>query len=295
MASNINTPNVDNKRKLTPYEVHRKRCKVFVMEQNEAWNVLKIMDTNQHVSNTRNIQSQLRKQTNTKTNLNKSKRRKVAGSSIKEYDNGTPVFVIDEHDGSMVATLRAIELGHCPEKFKFLHFDSHPDLGCILEEEEWELVDECYFGNPSIRKLYKTTDIATWILPMVLMGHADHVVWACAHWCDQFRHGKWKLLCGKDRNDGRMKVGVRGNKNWTCLDYWSSADCVCKEKDFEYFREWTLEVVKFNKAGKLPENQRMSLVSSFSSGRWVLDVDEDFFSCNNPTRDEFCDLFGKEM
>jgi len=98
---------------------------------------------------------------------------------MKKYENGLPVFVVDEHDGSMVATLRAIELGHCPEKFKLLHFDSHPDLGCILEERQ-DLLDECYFGNPSIRKLYKTTDIATWILPMVLMGHTDHVAWVCA-------------------------------------------------------------------------------------------------------------------
>jgi len=226
--------------------------------------------------------------------MDKPKRRKVAGSTIKKYDNGTPVFVVDEHDGSMVATLRAIELGYCSEKFKFLHFDSHPDLACILEEEEHELIDECYYGNPSIRRLYKSTDIATWILPMVLMGHTDYVVWACAFWCNQFRPGKWELLCGKDKNDGRIKVGIRGNKKWTVLDYWSSGGCVCKEEDFEYFREWTLEVVRFNKSGKLPEKQRKSVIKNFSSGSWVLDVDEDFFSCNNPARDEFWDLFGKE-
>jgi len=73
-----------------------------------------------------------------------------------------------------------------------------------------------------------------------------------------------------------------------------SGDSVCKEEDFEYFKEWTLEVFKFNKSGKLPDKQKMSLVNSFSLGNWVLDVDEDFFSCNNPARDEFWDLFGKE-
>jgi len=36
-------------------------------------------------------------------------------------------------------------------------------------------------------------------------------------------------------------------------------------------------------------------VSEFSSGPWVLDVDEDFFSCNNPYGDEFWDLFGMDM
>jgi len=58
---------------------------------------------------------------------------------------------------------------------------------------------------------------------------------------------------------------------------------------------WTLQVIKFNKAGKCPEKQRKSVVSEFSSGPWVLDVDEDFFSCNNPYGDEFWDLFGMDM
>jgi len=235
---------------------------------------------------------QISRQFNSK--LKKPKRRKVPGNKIIKYEDGIPIFVIDEHNGSMVATLRAIELGHCPEKFKFLHFDSHPDLGCINEEEQ-ELIDQCYTGNPSIRKLYKSTDIATWIIPMVIMGHTDYVVWGCAHWCDQFSSGKWTLLCGKDKSDGRMKVGSRGNKKWTCLQYWASGDAVCKEENFEYYREWTLKVIKFRKNGKLPEKQRKSVIDEFSAGWWVLDVDEDFFSCNNPYRDEFSDLFGEEM
>jgi len=50
------------------------------------------------------------------------------------------------------------------------------------------------------------------------------------------------------------------------LDYWAFGGCVCKEKDFEYYREWTLEVVRFNKAGKLSEKQRTSLIKKFSVG-----------------------------
>jgi len=285
-----------HKRKLTTEEFHRKRSKrLGIIKLEGTTNVLKNQNTNQLAK--KFVKSKYRKCQHRVINqkIIKPKRRKVAGSTIKKYDDGTPVFVIDEHDGSMVATLRAIELGYCSEKFNFLHFDSHPDLGCIPEEDEHELIDECYYGNPSIRRLYKSTDIATWILPMVLMGHTDYVVWVCAHWCNQFRTGKWNLLCGKDKNDGRIKVGIRGNKRWTVLDYWSSADCVCKVEDFEYYREWTLEVARFNKAGKLSQKQISSLINKFSSGSWVLDVNEDFFSCNNPSRDEFSDLFGMEM
>merc|ERR1719419_1132680 len=284
-----------NKRKLSSEQIQSKKSKRAIFEQRETANVLKNIKNKQIVREFLQTKNKTRQHNTSNGKVNKPRRRKVAGSTIKKYDDGTPVFVIDEHDGSMVATLRAIELGYCSEKFNFLHFDSHPDLGCIPEEDEHELIDECYYGNPSIRRLYKSTDIATWILPMVLMGHTDYVVWVCAHWCNQFRTGKWNLLCGKDKNDGRIKVGIRGNKRWTVLDYWSSADCVCKEEDFEYFREWTLEVARFNKAGKLSQKQISSLIKKFSSGSWVLDVDEDFFSCNNPSRDEFWDLFGMEM
>lgn len=257
--------------------------------------VLKNADINQLDSDAGNSKHLHPQQQKAKSYLEKPKRRKVPGNSIEKYKDGLPIFVVDEHDGSMVVTLRAIELGHCPKKFNFLHFDSHPDLGCIKDEKEHELINECFTGNPSIRRLYKTTDIATWIIPMVLMGHTDYVVWACANWCNQFNPGKWKLLCGKDKHDGRLKVGTRGNKKWTCLEYWAAGDSVCREENFEYFREWTLEVIKFNKKGMLPKKQRESITNSFRAAPWVLDIDEDFFSCNNPYRDEFCDLFGQEM
>jgi len=235
-----------------------------------------------------------RKAPKTKQKSSIKRRRKVPGKAIKKYSDGTPIFVVDEHDGTMVATLRAVELGFCPEKFKFFHFDSHPDLGCIPEGDH-ELMNEMHKGVPSIRKLYKNTDIATWITPMVLMGNCDYVVWACGYWCNQFNPGKWNLLVGKDKNDGRIKIGSKGNKKWSCLDYWESGGSVCKDTDFEFYKEWTLEVVRYGKNMKLPAKQYKSIRDSFAKGPWVLDVDEDFFSCNNPYRDEFRDYFSPEM
>lgn len=254
----------------------------------------KTKKSNRRAASTRKLRKAGKKQSKTKQKSNLKRRRKVPGSKIKQYPDGMPLFVVDEHDGSMVSTLRAVELGHCPEKFKFFHFDSHPDLGCIPEEDH-ELIDEMYKGVPSIRKLYKATDIATWITPMVLMGHCDYVVWACGYWCNQFNPGKWNLLVGKDKNDGRIKIGSKGNKKWTCLDYWESGGSVCKEEDFAYYKEWTFEVVRYGKNMKLPAKQYKSLQKAFAEGPWVLDVDEDFFSCNNPYRDEFRDYFSPEM
>merc|ERR550517_294473 len=192
----------------------------------------------------------------------------------------------------MVCILRAIEQGYVPGRgVKLLHFDSHPDLGC--PEKTWKYVDSVYERDYSINDMYKITDIATWITPMALMGHIDFVCWACAYWCDQFPIGCWNLLVGKDKNDGRIKVGTKKNKHYTCLEYWESDDSVCKEEDFEYYREWTLMVVRYGKNLKLSPAQYNRLYNELSEGPWVLDIDEDFLSCNNPYLDKFRDLFGE--
>jgi len=217
-------------------------------------------------------------------------RRAPAHKRTRKYKE-LPIHVVDEHDGSMVCILRAIEQGHIPGRgVKLLHFDSHPDLGC--PEKTWKNVDSVYKRTYSISEMYEITDIATWITPMALMGHVDFVCWACAYWCDQFPIGCWDLLVGKDRNDGRIKIGTRGNKHYSCLEYWESDDSVCREEDFEYCREWTLMVVRYGKNLRLSDAQTDRLMSEFSEGPWVLDIDEDFLSCNNPYLDKFRDLFG---
>lgn len=220
-------------------------------------------------------------------------RRSPATKPMRKYKQ-LPIHVVDEHDGSMVCTLRAIEQGYVPGRgVKLLHFDSHPDLGCI--EKTWRKVDTVYHRDYSIRDLYSKTDIATWITPMSLMGHIDFVCWACAYWCDQFPVGKWDLLVGKDKNDGRIKVGVKGDKKLSCLEYWDGDGSVCNEADFEYCREWTLMVVRYGRNCRLSDTQTNRIINEFSSGPWVLDIDEDFFSCNNPYFDKFRDLFGDRM
>lgn len=221
---------------------------------------------------------------------NRTKKKKF--KKIKKHEE-LPVYVVDEHDGSMVCLLRNIETGHLPlEGIKLVHFDSHPDLGNI--PDEWDGYDEMHSGKYSIRELYDTTDIATWITPMSLMGHVNFVVWACAYWCDQFNPGTWKLLVGKDKNDGKIKIAAPGNKKLACLEYWESGDTTCNVEDFEYYKEWTLMVVRYGKNCRLPEKQRDRLKKELSTGTWVLDIDEDFFSCNNPYFDEFRDLFGEK-
>jgi len=215
-------------------------------------------------------------------------------SKLRKYKE-KPIFVVDEHDGTMVCMLRAIETGHLPRTgIKLLHFDSHPDLGTI--PDKFDGLDDAYFNTCySIRELYDATDIATFITPMCLLKHVDLVVWACSYWCDQFNPGTWKLYVGKDKNDGCIKIAAPKNKKLACLGYWESGGSTCKVEDFEYYREWTLMVVRYSKNCKLPQKQLDKLCKEFESGPWVLDIDEDFFSCNNPYFDEFRDLFGEKM
>jgi len=214
-------------------------------------------------------------------------------TKLKSYKK-KPIYVVDEHDGTMVCMLRNIETGHLPRfGIKLLHFDSHPDLGTI--PDKFDGLDDAYDQKYSIRELYDATDIATFITPMCLMNHVHFVVWACSYWCDQFNPGTWKLYVGKDKNDGCIKIAAPKNKKLACLDYWESGGSVCKVEDLEYYREWTLMVVRFSKNCKLPPKQREKLLHEFDSGPWVLDIDEDFFSCNNPYFDEFRDLFGEKM
>lgn len=214
-------------------------------------------------------------------------------SKLKTHKE-VPVYVVDEHDGTMVCMLRAIEEGYLPStNIKLFHFDSHPDLGTI--PEKFDGTDDAFNQKYSIRELYDATDIATFITPMCLMNHVNFVVWACGFWCDQFNPGTWKLLVGKDKNDGCIKIAAPGNKKLACLEYWESGGSTCKVEDFEYYREWTLMVVRYGKNCKLPQKQYDQLCDEFESGTWVLDIDEDFFSCNNPYFDEFRDMFGEKM
>lgn len=209
-----------------------------------------------------------------------------------------PFNVVDEHNGTMVCMLRAIEQGYLPtEGIGLLHFDSHPDLGTLEFDEGWNGMDDLFNQRYSIRELYEQTDIATWIIPMAYMGHVDHVTWVSAWWCDQFRTGTWKLLVGKDKNDGKMKIGTPDDKRPKCLTYWLGDGAVCKKADFEFYREWTLSVVRCRKnTMALPQDQLDKIVQEFGKEKkWVLDIDEDFFSCNNPYLDDFRDLFGQKV
>jgi hypothetical protein len=76
-------------------------------------------------------------------------------------------------------------------------------------------------------------------------------------------------------------------------DYWAGDGTDSKLRKTKYHKKWTLHVVKYSKDGTLTDEQTQLIHRVCYGNPWVLDIDEDFFSCNNPYRDGFEACFGK--
>merc|ERR1719456_1621217 len=91
-----------------------------------------------------------------------------------------------------------------------------------------------------------------------------------------------------------MKIAVPGDKALFALHYWTSDGSVCKCADLEEQRPWKLHVVKFGKNGKFSKDSMRKIVSICKHSPWILDIDEDYLSCQNPFTVEFSQLYGAE-
>merc|ERR1711964_807542 len=93
---------------------------------------------------------------------------------------------------------------------------------------------------------------------------------------------------------GKMKVASQSGKKEAILDYWFGDDAACTKDEFLRFRPWKLHVYKFAKTGHMTKQNREKLTSLFQRGEWILDIDEDYLSTNNPHGIEFRQFFGEE-
>lgn len=214
----------------------------------------------------------------------------------RPYDR-LEMTVVDEHNNAMLPVWKAMRANRMPKKgLKFLHFDSHPDLGCIEAEDDHDLnvLSKVYSGSYNRMDLHDFSCIGTFILPMVLEGIIDEVTWCAGHWCHQLGAGSYDLLVGISKEDGRMKVASASARRPAILDYWKSDGADCKKEEFAVYRPWKLHVFKFSKNGPMSAKNRAKIVSNFQKGEWILDIDEDYLSCNNPHGIEFRANFGDE-
>merc|ERR1712072_811753 len=63
-------------------------------------------------------------------------------------------------------------------------------------------------------------------------------------------------------------------------------------ENMNFQKQWKLHVVNYQKDGTLAPKDVAKIQSVIKGAPWVLDIDEDFFSCNNPYRDNFAACFG---
>lgn len=203
------------------------------------------------------------------------------------------VYVVDLHDGAMLPFIEAIKAKDLPTSgVKMLHFDSHPDLGNI--DKRSKHLHAVTKGKFDLKGVDSLTDIATWITPLVLAGYLEECIWVSGHWCTQIKEGSYDLVCGIDKYDGRLKTcDADGTNESHAIDnYWAMDETEGELEDLKYPKPWKLHVVKYSKEGTLTKEQT-DLIKRVCCGQpWVLDIDEDFFSCNNPYKDSFVDCFG---
>jgi len=149
-------------------------------------------------------------------------------------------------------------------------------------------------GKFDVKEVHEATCIGTYIPVLVLQGLVSEVTWVCGNWCHQMTPGTYHLVVGRCKTTGRMKMATQGDKRSAILDYWMSDGTAAKLNELECQRPWTLNVVRFNKGGKMSEKNKEKLVDLFRSGQWILDIDEDYLSCNNPHGIEFRANFGEQ-
>jgi hypothetical protein len=182
-----------------------------------------------------------------------------------------------------------------------LHFDSHPDMGCIdaVDKQDWprvrQIVPKILSNNFDKKECLELSDISTWVPTPVAQGLVDEVIWVCGWWCKQFHPGSYDLIIGRSKVDGLMKIGVPGDKWGKTFEYWVDDGTISKCADLEMVRQWKLHVVRFQKDCSMRREDVSKITSICKGSSWILDIDEDYLSTQNPFAVEFEQFFGKPM
>jgi hypothetical protein len=215
------------------------------------------------------------------------------------------ITVVDAHHHALKPMWDAMNSGALPSSgVKLLHFDSHPDMAPIGGEYT-DQGDKCRNDNRAKKispKIYANdfdeteclmlSDIATWIPTLVFQGFVDEVIWVCGSWCTQFPEGAVDLVVGRSKKDGMMYIAAADDKVTPAVGYWISNDAFAKLEDLDLQRPWRLHVVRFSADGTLAGHHVKKISSICRGSPWILDIDEDYLSTQNPFTMEFRQLFG---
>lgn len=167
--------------------------------------------------------------------------------------------VVEEHSECLYFIQRLLARGKLPlAGFGMIHYDSHPDLcapiGFTLEHLK------------NAEKMREMTSIESWILPLVSAGHLKEINWVRPPWADQLADGRRQLkvgFCDGVVEKSKQRLAV----NWA-TDYYTSDATYCDEKRMKDAMEFCLTV-----------SQEPSWKTRCP---WFLDIDLDYFSCDDP-------------
>ena len=218
-----------------------------------------------------------------------------------------PVVVVDGHHDALEPLWRAAAGGR---PATLVHFDSHPDLAPLPAGTPRSLLTALARGRAAAPPpgLRARLDIASWILPLVLGGCVDAVVWVAGPWCAQMDPGVYALRVGLAGGAGRTPrlavasaappgdAAAAAAAESGCGLYWRAAGAWVPAARLRpgTARDWTLRCVRLRPRGALrcPPADAAAIAAAARAGPWLLDVDEDFFTVQNPFRAEFEAFFG---
>lgn len=181
--------------------------------------------------------------------------------------------MVEYHHEVLPFIYRNIGSKHLPlEGIGFVHFDSHPDMSIPKEMP----ADDVYDKN----KLFDTISIEDWMLPAAYGGHLKELLWIKPPWAKQISDGRRVFRIGASKHDNTIKVDCNES-------YFVSEWLFCPASEMKNTKEVVLKVMTLGKAinNELDDlnSVKVDLRESLQEeAHYILDIDLDFFSTNNP-------------
>ena len=191
-------------------------------------------------------------------------------SPLKQYSQ-LPVHIVEYHNEALLPICRSLATEHLPyENNLMIHFDSHAEM--LLEREL----------QSSKEISYENLGLDSWILPAVFAGHFNSIIWVKPHWSKQIAEGHYSFAVGVEKESQCLRVSCE-------VPYYISKMLYCKEEDMERIHNFDLFVVtlaegyaqRFARPEFLNVQKVKDLIEQHD-GKYILDIDLDFFSTNNP-------------
>lgn len=134
-------------------------------------------------------------------------------------------------------------------------------------------------------KLFDIVGIADWMLPAAYAGHFKNLVWLKPPWAKQIEEGQQLFHVGATRSDNTIRVDCKEN-------YFVSECLFCPTEELINSKEVSLEVITLGKrleGGSDDFNGVRNILEKYvdKCTPYILDIDLDFFSTNNPFESVF--------